>query len=101
MKKKPKKRIPEQIAPDSDEHFAYIAGYTEGGSPYGLTWEEMEAVERSASAPRFVETLKQGAPVSLNYIVQEMQIIFDTMTVYFNGTFMKMGHSTMRVGARQ
>ncbi|WP_106496380.1 hypothetical protein [Lentibacillus sp. Marseille-P4043] len=23
---------------DSDETFAFIAGYTEGGAPYGITW---------------------------------------------------------------
>ena len=45
MKKKPKNQTPEQISPDSDEHFACIAGYTEGGVPYGVTWEEMEADE--------------------------------------------------------
>lgn len=27
--------------PDSDDHFFYIAGYTSGGAPYGVTWEEM------------------------------------------------------------
>lgn len=47
--KKPKKLAPEQITPDSNEHFAYIAGYTEGGAPYGVTWEEMGAAERSAA----------------------------------------------------
>jgi hypothetical protein len=30
------------IEPDSEENFAYIAGYTSGGAPYGLTWEEWE-----------------------------------------------------------
>jgi hypothetical protein len=25
---------------ESDENFAYIAGYTSGGAPYGVTWEE-------------------------------------------------------------
>ena len=29
-----------------DETFAYIAGYTPGGAPYGVTWEEMEEMER-------------------------------------------------------
>ncbi|QNO15928.1 hypothetical protein HYG86_14705 [Alkalicella caledoniensis] len=24
----------------SDEYFYYIAGYTEGGMPFGITWEE-------------------------------------------------------------
>jgi hypothetical protein len=27
--------------PDSDGHFAFIAGYTEGGFPYGTTWDEL------------------------------------------------------------
>ena len=25
---------------DQDEYFYYIAGYTSGGAPYGITWEE-------------------------------------------------------------
>ncbi len=28
---------------ESDQNFAYIAGYTEWGFPYGVTWEELEA----------------------------------------------------------
>ena len=28
--------------PESDGTFAYIAGYTTGGLPFGVTWEEME-----------------------------------------------------------
>lgn len=27
--------------PDADDCFYYIAGYTSGGAPYGVTWEEM------------------------------------------------------------
>ena len=30
------------IEQESDETFAYIAGYTGGGFPFGITWEEME-----------------------------------------------------------
>ena len=30
---------------EQDETFYYIAGYTSGGAPYGVTWEEMEEVE--------------------------------------------------------
>ena len=33
-------------APDSDETFAYIVGYTSNGVPYGVTWEEMDELER-------------------------------------------------------
>lgn len=32
------------IEPDSDENFAYIAGYTAGGAPYGVTREEWENI---------------------------------------------------------
>ena len=27
---------------ESDETFGFIAGYTEGGAPYGTTWDEMD-----------------------------------------------------------
>ena len=30
------------ISCDSDATFAFIAGYTSGGAPYGVTWDEME-----------------------------------------------------------
>ncbi|MDF2791724.1 MAG: family N-acetyltransferase [Neobacillus sp.] len=30
---------------DSDENFYYIAGYTDGGAPFGLSWEEIIAQE--------------------------------------------------------
>lgn len=33
------------IEPESDENFAYIAGYTSGGFPFGVTWEEWEEIE--------------------------------------------------------
>lgn len=26
---------------EQDDTFFFIAGYTSGGAPYGLTWEEM------------------------------------------------------------
>jgi len=29
------------LYPDSDDNFFFIAGYTSGGAPYGVTWEEM------------------------------------------------------------
>lgn len=31
---------------DSDDYFYFIAGYTENGFPYGLTWEEQESFEK-------------------------------------------------------
>lgn len=29
--------------PESDDIFAFIAGYTEGGFPYGITWDELQS----------------------------------------------------------
>lgn len=30
---------------DWDDEFAFIAGYTEGGAPYGITWSEWEGLD--------------------------------------------------------
>lgn len=32
---------------ESDDTFAFIAGYTEGGAPFGVTWEEWSEIEKS------------------------------------------------------
>ena len=42
-KKREEKQVIDYI--DCDETFAYIAGYTSGGAPFGITWEEMEKFE--------------------------------------------------------
>lgn len=49
MKKQPKRRkklkqrnIDLSMEDFQDDQFFYIAGYTSGGAPYGVTWEEME-----------------------------------------------------------
>ena len=36
-----KEKIDEYVELASDENFAFIAGFTSGGAPYGLTHEEM------------------------------------------------------------
>ena len=48
------RRRAEETDDESDEHFAYIAGYTPGGAPFGITWEEqrqLEAEERQSPGP--------------------------------------------------
>ncbi len=57
--KRPRKGIAateKSFEPVSDEHFVYIAGYTEGGFPYGVTWEELEQ-EGNRKAPSFMPPL--------------------------------------------
>lgn len=40
-RKRQEGRMPkEYINPDQDEYFYFIAGYTSGGVPYGITWEQ-------------------------------------------------------------
>lgn len=40
-KRKKKKREPAVTESWQDDRFFFIAGYTSGGAPYGVTWEEM------------------------------------------------------------
>ena len=40
-KRKKKKREPAAMESWQDDQFFFIAGYTSGGAPYGVTWEEM------------------------------------------------------------
>lgn len=44
-KRKKKKKTPEPQMPDfsdiMDDEFSYIAGYTDGGAPYGVRWEDV------------------------------------------------------------
>ncbi len=43
-KQQPETECPLEMAIDANDTFAYIAGYTSGGAPYGLTWEQWEAL---------------------------------------------------------
>ncbi|WP_110931037.1 hypothetical protein [Paenibacillus bouchesdurhonensis] len=40
---------------EQDENFYFIVGYTDGGVPYGITWEEYEAERRGE-----LEKMKEG-----------------------------------------
>lgn len=42
-KEREEKRLQDMMNenPFSDDRFYFIAGYTSGGAPYGITWEEM------------------------------------------------------------
>lgn len=40
-------KVREDLGFDQDEYFAFIVGYTSGGAPYGLTWEEWATIEEA------------------------------------------------------
>jgi hypothetical protein len=44
---------PSEFDEDSNDTFAYIAGYTGAGFPFGITWEEMEGREGVEWEPGF------------------------------------------------
>jgi predicted membrane metal-binding protein len=44
FKKKREYKLNDLCGFDSDENFAMIIGYTSGGFPYGVTYEEMEQI---------------------------------------------------------
>lgn len=37
---------------EQDEHFAFIVGYTPGGAPYGITWEDGGGSVRASAQSR-------------------------------------------------
>jgi hypothetical protein len=43
------------VSYDYDDYFAFIAGYTSGGFPYGITWEEAEEIEKNEFFSNFEE----------------------------------------------
>ena len=47
-KKRRKNINDDHIEYDSDETFAFIAGFIEGGAPYGITWGEWRELEKAA-----------------------------------------------------
>jgi len=73
-KEKRRRRLEEEqlsYPPDSDETYAYIAGYTSGGVPFGITWEEMERFNDQDSLdetiPPLMEMDEIDAVVDLDY----------------------------------
>ncbi len=56
-KKHRKEQIPESLF-ESDETFAFIAGYTSAGFSYGITWEEMSEIEMNDVKEKEKENLE-------------------------------------------
>jgi hypothetical protein len=46
---------------DWDDEFSFIAGYTEGGAPYGIRWDDPDAQPVRDGAQRQVDLLAQAA----------------------------------------
>lgn len=53
-RKREAEKLGETFDMDSDEYFYYIAGYTSGGAPFGITWEEWEQMHLSEDTAEFI-----------------------------------------------
>ena len=83
MTRSSKKGKDQHVVSDSDQQFAFIAGQTEGGASYGITWEESEEIEAGPADLQRLPPPEQKTPVSLKQLAQEMQMGCDAMTVYY------------------
>lgn len=84
MKKKrtdPKSGSAERL--EQDENFYFIAGYTDGGFPYGITWEEYEA--QCALDKGCLNS--EGEPQMKELILTERQLqdLIETYDMYMDG----------------
>ena len=52
----------EEQAIDSDDTFAYIAGYTSGGAPYGLTWEQWDGLKMNGNNSKMTTQTSNWLP---------------------------------------
>lgn len=68
---------------EQDENFYFIAGYTDGGFPYGITWEEYEEEQRGE--PTKVKEAGGNHLRELKLTKQQFQEIVDTYDMYIEG----------------
>lgn len=71
------------VSIDQDDQFYFIAGYTEGGAPYGVTWEEYWA--QSALAKDC--SISEGEPQMKKLVLTERQLqeLIDTYDMHMDG----------------
>lgn len=59
---------------ESDENFAFIAGYTSNGFPYGITWEQQEQI--LLEEKKYEESLAKKDKAKNNDEVKESDLPF-------------------------
>jgi hypothetical protein len=75
--------------PEFDENFQFIAGYTEGGIPFGITWEEAKLLEEQEKRQVFMKNdiVKNGEnPVNLVELIDALDMQSDHLSFYVNRT---------------
>lgn len=64
----------EQLPPDSNETFAFIAGYTSGGAPYGITFEEL--ADEATYFDDEDSEIEQAVPPGADHLVGRSAALF-------------------------
>ncbi len=68
---------------EQDENFYFIAGYTEGGFPYGVTWEEHEAEQSGSSNLKAGDVIQPASKLKLSDA--QMSELVDTYDTQIDG----------------
>ncbi|PZM67220.1 hypothetical protein [Paenibacillus dendritiformis] len=55
----------EPLQLDQDENFYFIVGYTDGGAPYGITWEEHEAERKETGKRKNTIRIEEAGPIPI------------------------------------
>jgi hypothetical protein len=86
-KRKKKNTAPYLHEPECDENFQFIAGYTEGGVPFGITWEEAKLIEERENLKALMknEEIKNcESPVDLAQLINAFDMQSDHLSFYVN-----------------
>lgn len=81
MKKKKKKAFEKEFLYEQDENFAFIAGYTDGGVAFGITWDEQEGLDKIEEGN--VNYKVSNYKVDLEKVIEAMEIADDQIRYYY------------------
>lgn len=99
QKEKKQREQYESLYEDCDDHFAFIAGYTSGGVPYGTTWEEM-GINPELSFEEKIELLTEEDSLSEKEVnnwdndLPEIQVLPGLFTVCQVGDYSQVNLDT-------
>jgi len=83
VNKRKKDRLPEEHCDYQDDRFYYIAGYTSGGAPFGVTWEEME-LNKCEKGQISIRRKIMYKKLDLNKAAGEFEIIGPETHLFYN-----------------
>lgn len=79
-----KKEFEENLIYGQDENFSFIAGYTDGGIPFGITWEEQEEIDRMEEKKKLIGIKHK---VELEKVIEAMEFAnHETRHYYYKKT---------------